>query len=200
MEMGKYFKSYDIIGVSCEFRTNMRRKKNYSVISPIAPRVTLSKFRLNYDRFGCHKIRFCTKCVRKVRNANVWYTVALQCGNIMPAFSHGAMYFSLKKKYIVCPYVEMWNPVRLSLGNVVLCFIKFYQYDFHSGNPTHIHMIFTTRSFCMHFVCMECFFYCWLCTTEWLPVNLLQMPLTAYAISYCQSPINAIVFTLATLS
>lgn len=200
MEMGKYFKSYDIIGVSCEFRTNMRRKKNYSVISPIVPRVTLSKFRLNYGRFGCHKIRFCTKCVIKVRNANVWYTVALQCGNIMPAFSHGAMYFSLKKKYIVCPYVEMWNPVRLSLGNVVLCFIKFYQYDFHSGNPTHIHMIFTTRSFCMHSVCMECFFYCWLCTTEWLPVNLLQMPLTAYAISYCQSPINAIVFTLATLS
>lgn len=82
------------------------KKKNYSVISPIAPRVTLSKFRLNYNWFGCHKKWFCTKCVAKVRNANVWYTVALQCGNT--AFSHGAMYFSLKKKYIVCPYI-CWN-------------------------------------------------------------------------------------------
>lgn len=76
------------------------------------------------------------------------------------------------KKYIsfVHTYVEMWNPVRLSLGNAVLCFIQFYQYDFHSGNPTHIHMIFKTRSFNMHFVCMECFF-----TVDFAQLNDFQL-------------------------
>lgn len=200
IKMGIYFKSYDIIGVSCEFRTNMRRKKNYSVISPIATTVTLSKFRLNYNWFGCHKIWFCTK---SVANETQTSHIQLFCnvGTLCLRLATVQRTFHWKKIIsFVHTYVEMWNPVRLSLGNAVLCFIKFYQYDFHSGNPTHIHIIFTTRSIYMHFVYMECFFYCWLCTTEWLPVNLLQMPLTAYAISYCQSPINTIVFTLATLS